>query len=150
MPTTVCVKAQDGRPVWQWQLSAPWTALTQKGAILLRSLLQNGWCHDPRDFILAYRAIVVPVGIDVYSILSIIVFSFWFDKLIIVVATAVLRFVCFRAVNVLWFVCFEKWVLGFSFFTCALWWGQIICMSATVWWPYVRHSHWKDNLESFL
>lgn len=67
MPTTVCVSAQNGRPIGQRQLSAPWTALTLQGRQLLCTLLPNGWRHDPRDFRLSYRTIVVPVGIIVYS-----------------------------------------------------------------------------------
>lgn len=63
-------------------------------------LLQNGWRHDPRDLILAYRTIVVPVGSRVYSTLSIPVFNFWIDMLIIVIATAVHRSVGFWQVNV--------------------------------------------------
>lgn len=42
---------------------------------------KNGWRHDPRDFILAYRTIVLPVGIIVYSAPSTPVFSFWIDML---------------------------------------------------------------------
>lgn len=67
MPTTVCVSARNGRSVGQRQLSAPWTALTLQGRQLLCTLLPNGWRHDPRDFRLSYRTIVVPVGIIVYS-----------------------------------------------------------------------------------
>lgn len=79
-----------------------------RGLQLLCILLQNGRRHDPRDFILANRTIVVPVGIIVYSTLSIPVFSFWIDMLIIVTATAVHRFVSFWEVNVLWLVYFLR------------------------------------------
>lgn len=30
--------------------------------LLLCILFQNGWHHDPRDFFLAYKTLVVPVG----------------------------------------------------------------------------------------
>lgn len=62
-----------------------------RGLRLLRTLLQSSWHHDPRDFQVAYRTTVVPVGIIVYSTLSTVSVS----GLFIVIAMAVHRFVCF-------------------------------------------------------
>lgn len=94
MPTTVCLG-----PEWM----SCWTAAAQ--CSMDSFTLQEGYgCSvlyskmagvmTPRDLILLYRIIVVPVGIIVYSTLSIPVFSFWIDMLIIVFATAVHSFVC--------------------------------------------------------
>lgn len=103
MSTTACVSAQTGCPVGRRQLRAPWTGLALQGSYC-RSVLysKNGWHHDPRDLIRCIQNYCGTRGnnctVHCPCLCSVS------GLLIIVIATAVCRFVCFWEVNVLWIV----------------------------------------------